>query len=65
MLEIAETKRNQSHGWVLPLCQSHIWDASVHLHWVAPDLTLRAKFKGEQFPSGGSPSSGGRAPCGL
>lgn len=30
-------------------------DASLHLHWIAPELTLRAMFKGEQFPSGGIP----------
>lgn len=27
-------------------------DASLHLPWIAPEVTLRARFKGEQFHQG-------------
>lgn len=55
MLEIPESKEDQSHGWYCHCASIISGDASLHLHWIAPELTLRAMFKGEQFPSGGIP----------
>lgn len=65
MLEAPETKKKISPMAGYCHCGSIISrDASLHLHWIASELTLRCSRESSSHQEL-HPSSDGRAPCGL
>lgn len=66
MLQITETKKKTNPMAGYCQCGSIIpRDASLHLHSIASELTPEPHSRGSSSHQGTTPSSGGRAPCGL